>query len=240
VAELLASYMAKTTLQADIRRESAQLMLELFFVRRDAYGIETSEGWRTEKKPVTVDLILEHLNGGPCLGAHPISADNRCRWIGLDFDVEPQAIVNKALGKYPRSAVLFNHTGGRGYHIRVFFNRLIPAAHAHRLAKELAEGVQGVEFYPKQPTIGTEGFGNFMRLPLGRHRKTGQVGMLIFPKTLMEIKPCTPPVAFTFEEIIQDCEDRIQDQKGYWNCVAIDGTVGTCQEQTCPLLKRIK
>lgn len=217
-------------------RYLARRMLHLFFVRRDAYGIETPKGWITVKKPVTSDLILRHLEGGPCLGAHPIGADNRCRWIGWDADEHEKAalIVKKAVATYPRSSVLFNFTGGRGYHVRVFFNRSIPAAEAHRLARQLAEGIEGVEFFPKQPHISSEGFGNFMRLPLGRHRKTGRTSTLISPRSLLEIKPCTPPVPPTFAEIREACPDRIRDQKGYWNCTAIDGTVGYCKPQFCP------
>lgn len=211
-----------------------QRTLELFFVRRDVYGLETPDGWLTVKQPVTSAIVREHLNGGHCLGAHPIGADNRCRWIGLDFDFEPKAIVNRALQRYPRSAVLFNFTGGRGYHLRVFFNRLISATDAHRLAKELAEGLRNVEFYPKQPYISGEGFGNFMRLPLGCHRKTGRKGTLIFPRSLLEIKSCPPPVPLTFTDIKEACPDRVQDQRRGWNCTAVDGTVGYCKPQFCP------
>jgi hypothetical protein len=234
MSEALAPYFKSSKPEADEKRELARCMLQLFFVRQDVYGIETPEGWITEKKPVTIDLIIEHLNGGPCLGAHTINADNKCRWIGLDFDENAKIVVNKAYAQYPKSATLFNETGGRGYHVRIFFNRLISASEAHRLAKELAEGIQGVEFYPKQQAIGVEGFGNFMRLPLGRHRKTGGIGALIFPSSLSEIKPCEPPVPLAFAESAEDCPDRVQDQKGYWNCVAVDGTVGYCMAQLCP------
>jgi len=233
MAERLALYLAPP------KDELAERILELFFVRRDVYGVEMAQGWITVKEPVTLELVRQHLNGGPCLGAHPISANNRCRWIGWDFDTKEKAdlVYSKAVAKYPKSSVLLNSTGGRGYHIRVFFDRLIPAAVAHRLAKKLVEGLEGVEYYPKQAGIGAEGSGNFMRLPLGRHRKSSRVGVLIFPETLMEIKQCSPPVPLTFEEIVQDCPDHVQDLKGYCNCRAIDGTVGYCRPQLCPKVK---
>lgn len=223
-------------MRSEEKLELAEHILNLFFMRRDVYGVETPQGWITEKKPVTVDLILEHLNGGPCLGAHPIGADNRCRWIGWDIDNErAEAFINKVAGKYPKQAILFNFTGGgRGYHVRVFFNRLISARDANRLARELVQGFEGIEYFPRQSSISTEGFGNFMRLPLGKHGKTGRVGGLIFPQSLLEIKPCVPPVPLTFTDIKEGCPDRVQDQRGDWNCTAIDGTVGYCKPQFCP------
>jgi len=248
MAEKLAQYLAPPILEDEL----AQRMLELFFVRRDAYGLETPEGWITVKEPVTLELVRQHLNGGPCLGAHPISADNRCRWIGWDLDTKEKAdlIYSRAVERYPKKSVLLNSTGGRGYHIRVFFNRSISAADAHRLAKELVQGLEGVECYPKQTGIGAEGFGNFMRLPLGRHQKTGRIGMLIFPQTLMEIKPCAPPFPPPFKQLAEQCQHRVQeakmDDQGHivkldvYDCLFRSGTVGLCREEQCPVLLRQK
>jgi len=221
---------------AEEKHRLAEHILNLFFVRQDVYGLETEDGWLTVKQPVTLEIILHHLNGGPCLGAHPISADNRCRWIGWDIDNKrAEAFINRVAGKYSIQAILFNFTGGgRGYHVRVFFNRLISAEDSNRLAKELLQGFKGVEYFPRQISIGTEGFGNFMRLPLGRHHKTGRIGKLVRPKSIFEIKPCPPPVLLTFRDIQEACQDRVQDQRGGWNCLAIDGTVGYCKPQLCP------
>lgn len=248
VGTLMAEKLAQHS--AHPRDELAERITELFFVRLDAHGVEMLQGWITVKQPVTLELVQQHLRGGPCLGAHPISADDRCRWIGWDLDAKEKAdlVYSRAVAKYPKSSVLLNSTGGRGYHIRVFFNRSIPAADAHRLAKELTQGMEEVECYPKQASIGVEGLGNFMRLPLGRHRKTDRTGTLIFPQSLLEIKPCAPPVPPTFKQLAEQCQHRVEEAKmdnqgrvlklDVYDCLFSNGTVGSCREEQCPILLR--
>jgi len=233
-----------------LSEELAQRILDLFFVRRDAYGLETPQGWITVKQPVTLDLIHTHLSGGPCLGAHPIDQDNRCRWIGWDFDEARKAtlLYERAKAEYPSTALLLNFTGGRGCHLRAFFNRLIQAFVGCQLARQLVEEREGVEWYPKQPRISREGFGSFMRLPLGRHAKTGRVGRLIHPATLLEIKPCAPPVPSTFKLMAEQCQHRVQEARmngegrivklDTYDCLFSNGTVGSCREDQCPILLR--
>jgi len=218
----------------------AKRILELFFVRRDVYGLETAHGWITEKKPVTLELIMRHLNGEVCLASHPIDSGNRCSWIGWDVDNHKKAreLKLRVEKKYPKHALLFNFTGHRGFHLRVFFNRKIRAEDAYLLAKEMANEIQGIEYYPKQPRISSTGYGNFMRIPLGKHRKTGRVGNLIEPSSLFQIRPCTPPVSLSYEEIKEFCQHKIKDQHGNWNCIAINGTVGLCNQQLCPKILR--
>ena len=215
----------------------AELILDLFFVRKDAYGIEDENGWRTMKAPVTKILVKQHLRGGPCLGAHVTSAENQCRWMGWDTDEARLMFViyERAVKRYPRSAVLFNRTGGRGYHVRVFFERLVPSSLAYRLAYELVKDLKGVEFFPKQPSISEVGFGHFMRLPLGKHGKTGQVGLFLQPRSLFDLQPCAPrlPQEPTFDDISFLCSHRILDNLGYWNCLASNGTVGLCTKENC-------
>jgi len=227
---------------SDSEDRLAELILELFFVRRNAYGIEDENGWRTEKAPVTASLVKQHLRGGPCLAAHVINAENRCRWVGWDTDEARlmPLVYERAVKRYSKSAVLFNRTGGRGYHVRVFFERLVPSSLAHRLAHELVKDLRGVEFFPKQPSISEVGFGHFMRLPLGRHGKTGEVGLLLQPKSLLDLQPCTPrlPQEPTFEDISFLCSHRILDNLGYWNCLASNGTVGLCTKENCPRVEQ--
>jgi hypothetical protein len=38
----------------------------------------------------------------------------------------------------------------------------------------------------------------------------------------------------------RDCQYRVYDQLGDANCLAIDGTVGYCKKELCPLLTEVK
>lgn len=227
----------------------AERILELFFVRRDVYGIETGEGWRTVKEPVTAELIMRHLRGEACLGAHLIGKDGECRWIGWEVDNPSllRPLFARVKEMFPSESMLIHTSGGRSFHVKVFFNRPIKSEDAHVLAKNAVSKLQGVEFYPKQPRISETGFGNFMRIPLGRHMRSGEFGVLVQPKSLFEIKPCPPPewCVTPFKFVAEACSYRVKEcrqeprsgkivETGNFCCTYYDGTVGYCREDLCP------
>lgn len=202
----------------------------------------------TVKEPVTLEVVQRHLRGEICLGAHPVGPDGECRWIGWEADSSTmlRPILSAAKSMFPEKAMLVHSTGGRSFHVKVFFNRPIRAEDAYLLAKKVAEGAPGVEFYPKQAKVG-EGFGNFMRVPLGRHGKTGEKGALIQPKSLSEIVPCPPPdwCAPIFKFFAAECTHRVKEvrenkgnfvETGLYCCLYFDGTVGYCDEACCPII----
>jgi len=204
----------------------------------------------TVKEPVTLEVVQRHLRGEICLGAHPVGPDGECRWIGWEADSSTmlRPILSAAKSMFPEKAMLVHSTGGRSFHVKVFFNRPIRAEDAYALAKKVAESVEGVEFYPKQAKVG-EGFGNFMRIPLGRHGKTGEKGALIQPKSLSEIVPCPPPDWCTpiFKFFAMECAYRVNEirrrkgalaETGLHCCLYFDGTVGYCSENLCPIMQR--
>lgn len=230
--------------------ELARRIIDLFFVRRDVYGLETENGWITVKEPVTVELVERHLRGEVCLGAHLIGPNGECRWVGWDID-NPYAfpVFLKFFNEnFPR-ACLVHTTGGRSFHVKVFFTRPIRSEDAYKIAKSVAEklNVKGLDFFPKQPRITETGFGNFMRLPLGRHARTGEFGALVHPKSLLDIKPCPPPdwcitpfkflageCAYRVKECRMDSKSGVIIETGDFCCTYNDGTVGYCRENLCP------
>ena len=226
----------------------AERILNLFFVRRDVYGLETEDGWKTVKKPVTAKLIMGHLEGRYCLGAHPIGEKGECRWIGWEVDSAATLppLRRRVANMFPEKATLIHTTGGRSYHIKVFFKYPIRSEDAYWLARRVAEGLRGVEFFPKQPSIG-RGYGNFMRLPLGRHRKTGRIGVLIQPKSLFEVSPCEPPIPPIFSSLAEECSFRVREARmingriellDTYSCTYHDGSIGRCSQHLCPMLRR--
>jgi len=229
-------------------RELARRIIELFFIRRDVYGLETESGWKTVKKPVTINLVMGHLQGKYCLGAHPIGKKGECKWIGWEADSASLTppLISRILKSFDRRAILIHETGGRSIHVKVFFRYAIKSRDAYWLARRVAEGLRGVEFFPKQPSIG-RGYGNFMRLPLGRHRKTGRIGVLIQPKSLFEVVPCRPPAPPTFSSIAEECPFRVREARmvdgkiellDTYSCTYHDGSIGRCSQHLCPMLRR--
>ena len=226
------------------RSDVAERLLDLFFVRRDVYGLEAEDGWRTVKKPVTAGLVKGHLEGRYCLGAHPIGRNGECRWIGWEIDsatVLPP-LYTRLKAVFPESAMVIHTTGGRSYHIKVFFKCPISSEDAYRIAKRMAGDLRGVEFYPKQPGIG-RGYGNFMRLPLGRHGRTGRIGVLIRPESLFDVAPCMPPAPPVFSSLAGDCPYRVQEAwmvngrielLDEYSCTYHNGSIGRCKAELCP------
>jgi len=224
-------------------RKLARRIIELFFVRRDVYGLEAKDGWKTVKKPVTIDLVMDHLQGKYCLGAHPIGREGECKWIGWEVDTASLTppLLSRIFKLFDRRAILIHETGGRSIHVKVFFKHPIRSEDAYWLARRAAEGLRGVEFFPKQPSVG-RGYGNFMRVPLGRHRKTGRIGVLIRPRSLFEVVPCEPPVPPIFSSLAEECPFRIREARmangkiellDTYSCTYYDGTIGECGQQLC-------
>jgi len=221
----------------------------LFVNRDDAYGVETAHGWVTEKRALTKEDVERHLKGAVTIAVHAISKHNRCKWMAWDVG-SYTLLLEKAKMTYPEKSVLCDWTGGRSYHVWVFFSRPVPSQVAHSLAKEMAKGIfSGIEFFPKQPWVGETGYGNIIRLPLGKHQRKGCWGQLVHPKSLWEVEPSfIPKYQPTFQELAEQCHHRVQEAKmdsggrvvklEVYDCLFSNGTVGLCREEKCPVLLR--
>ncbi len=126
-----------------------------------------------------------------------LNRESCCNFVCIDIDIPKAAIkevdfknpdakysylknklnaVLEALSgplKVPPEAILLEETGGRGYHIWVFFTEEMQGqtavAFGEAIKKQLAFEV---EFFPKQGRLSSRRkFGNLIKLPLGLHRK---------------------------------------------------------------------
>jgi len=159
---------------------------EIFVGRTDTYARASNGGYQRVGKPLDANVLLLHRLGHIAAGIYLIRPDdNAARVIVLDIDDdEPEAVkrlVEEVLTYIPKKAIIIEKTGGRGWHIWVLFNDCVPAARLKRFGEWLLEeanpGVQ-VEVFPKQAEIAEGGFGNLVRLPLGKHPRTGNEGQL--------------------------------------------------------------
>lgn len=203
----------------------AERLFELFVARDDVYGVETSEGWRTERSRLTPKEVQGHLNGKYTLGVYPFNRKGYIKWLCIDLDYKSGEYLTIYMSKrFGKNSVIMEETGGKGTHIWAFLQPTPLWQIANKITE--MENETGVRIFPKQREWRTDIIGNFVRLPLGKHQKTGNWSRIV-KGDIWTIKPYVT------------CVHRVYDQFGDGNCLAIDGTVGYCQENLCPYnLKR--
>jgi len=119
---------------------------------------------------------------------------------------------------YPELKIMTTFSGSKGLHIYGCFGEAIDANTARSLGQiilkswgggEVFEAVKGKNFYkacsfpsmtvevfPKQSKIGSDGFGNLLRLPLGVNQKTGRESFFYDPGApITELIPVDPALA---------------------------------------------
>jgi hypothetical protein len=139
----------------------------------------------------------------------------------LDFK-GGQAVYEYMCKKFSQESTLMVDTGGKGTHI---YTILQPtplwqiANQIDQMEKELK-----IRLFPKQREWKNDIIGNFARLPLGKHHKTGNWSKII-KGDIWKVKPYVT------------CKYRIYDQYGDGNCTYSDGTIGYCQRELCPKLQ---
>lgn len=145
--------------------------------------------------PITDDAIRRHLDGAETMAIYQLAKDNTVKWACIDVDIrkskevltDEQVQERERLAKEQTLAVaktLYNNigkkfvvenSGGRGYHIWIFFDPFVQARHALALLSYIDLQTPTVpeiarEIFPKQTSM--MGYGNMVKMPLGRHRKT--------------------------------------------------------------------
>lgn len=179
--------------------------LKYFINRKDAWGQydESCKGF-TAKGEITEELLDKHIKGEITIGLHSTNnITNTCKWGAMDFDDE-MANENQEVKKQQ-----FNHadvcydilltdynirgwiedSGRKGYHV-VFKCRETDASYLYNLLNEVRAKAEdkvghtiGGENYPKQPWISIEGYGNWIKMPLGIHPKTKKRMLVVASKT---------------------------------------------------------
>jgi hypothetical protein len=164
--------------ETELSPELVRAYADTFIPRYDLYPIQLRDGrYVTVKKPLELSLVYRHLRGALTLGAYALSPTSMARWICLDADDEPgwQGLMAMAGALSIPRVPAYLELSRRGGHLWLFFEQPVPGGDARRFGQQLLRdfGVTGVELYPKQDALRT-GPGSLVRLPLGRHRLTGQ------------------------------------------------------------------
>ena len=159
-------------------------------VRTDVTAVKKSDGSRWTSQPLTRERLAQHVNGGPARGVCPIKAGESVTMVALlDFDShkgevsweEMSAVVARVVDVleivHGMRPILFRSSGGRGVHVYLLWSEPQDAYSVREFLRGvLADagfrvGTRGVvhgevEAFPKQNSVGSDGFGNQFILPL--------------------------------------------------------------------------
>jgi hypothetical protein len=146
----------------------------LFDGRRDCYGYGKG---LCRKRPVTEQLMAEHLAGEGAIGIYPLTPDGLCHWacVDLDYPDEPEA------GRWAKALVLYEalrrlgaepfieKSKSKGYHAWLFFREPVEASWARSLMRRaLADAglPADTEIFPRHDRLSDEvPFSGYVNLP---------------------------------------------------------------------------
>lgn len=150
--------------------------------------IKCSECSYSKWRPLTDQVIHDHLTGKHMIGVYPLLKDETCHFLAIDFDKatwreDALSFINTCR-QFSIPAILERSQSGNGAHVWIFFSEPTPARIARSLGTGLltqtmqARHVLSLDSYdrlfPSQDTLPKGGFGNLIALPLqGDRRKLG-------------------------------------------------------------------
>lgn len=131
-------------------------------------------------KPLTLDVLRDHLEGKQTIGLYPLLPDNSSWFIAADFDKKnwyDDAIRFVATCReHQLPAYLERSKSGKGAHVWLFFTDNYPAYKSRAIMLKLLNltfNSLGVDddlsfdrLFPNQDTLTKDGFGNLVALPL--------------------------------------------------------------------------
>ncbi|MGF1761134.1 DEAD/DEAH box helicase [Photobacterium sagamiensis] len=131
-------------------------------------------------KLLNQDAIYSHLSGQQTVGLYPMTEDNHCWLLAVDFDKkdwqEASIAYARACKQHQIDCLLERSRSGNGAHVWIFFERTIPAKAARQLGFYLLDqamhlhGVLSFDSYdrlfPNQDILPVAGIGNLIALPL--------------------------------------------------------------------------
>jgi len=173
------------------------IFLNYFKGREDYFASQTDEGYQPIKKPLSEQFLEEHFQGFITFGIYVLTKSSQCNFICIDIDIPKGQLTDIEFEdpekKYEHlkdkliilqkniieklnignNAILFEDTGGRGYHIWIFFEEAIQGKDARKLHYIIKKGIKlDFEFFPKQSNLNEKrNYGNLIKLPLGIHQK---------------------------------------------------------------------
>jgi len=178
------------------RADTVSSLHKFFVSRDDCYCLQVKRGYVKVDAPLTDDVLEQHVRGKLTVGSYQLTVDNHVKWLCFDLDpeklVDPKQTARKILNvcfeekeeadgkKRPRvwrRAVLLEASRhpDPSFHVWILFQPPVHAEVAHYLGIRLLDlaglNPKQVELFPKQSMLSADRpFGNFVKLPLGKHQ----------------------------------------------------------------------
>lgn len=186
-----------------------EALKNLFVNRTECYCLQLKQGYTKVAEPLTDAVLEQHLAGQVTVGSYQLDKDSLVKWTCFDLDPEklsdPKAIAKQIINVLlemkketdkdgvvtekprvsPNCIVLeASRYPDPSYHIWLLFLNPVKAKVARWLALrtlELAKlNPKLIEVFPKQEEITLEKpFGNFVKLPFGKHQVAGKWSRLL-------------------------------------------------------------
>lgn len=167
-----------------------ELYKRLFVHRTDVFAEQSSNGsYFPHKVPITDFDLEEHLGGVASYGTYVIRpSDQTVKYVVFDLDTYDQgqletlteavaALLNTKEPHLPPDllrSVLLEDSGGKGYHVWLFLDSPLTASVVRRWLERDFHFPHSLEVFPKQDSVEDGGYGNLVKLPLGKHGRTGR------------------------------------------------------------------
>jgi hypothetical protein len=181
----------------NVNEKDKLIFLNFFKGREDYFALQTDDGYEPINQPLSEHFLEKHFKGFVTFGIYVLTKSSQCNFVCIDIDIPKGQLTDiefedqekkyehlkdkliifqkNIIGKLNigNNAILFEDTGGRGYHIWIFFDEAIPGKDARKLYHIIKTGINlDFEFFPKQSNLTEKrNYGNLIKLPLGIHQK---------------------------------------------------------------------
>ncbi|MHA2093039.1 MAG: TOTE conflict system archaeo-eukaryotic primase domain-containing protein [Candidatus Hodarchaeales archaeon] len=180
---------------------NVKILRKLFVNRDDVYAVQMDDGTYTKVEAALTDRLLkDHLQGKKTIGVYQLNRDNKVIGACLDIDinkniwsnlkfkyddwkpkVEEQIDNIKEKLRQRDITGYVENSGFKGAHVWLFFEQPVAAKTVRDMMDTIFKNLKlvdenniHIEFFPKQITLGKDGFGNLIKVPLGLHQKSGK------------------------------------------------------------------
>lgn len=170
----------------------AEQLRRLFINRTDQYATQlVTGGYSVIRSPLQPIHVLDHLNGIRTIGTYT-THEGMVKYLCVDIDTmdialafSAQEIVWRYLPRASPSVIEFS--GSKGYHVWFFFESQ-PSEHVYsflynvflpKFIEENPAATGKVDLFPRQASVSNGGYGNLVKLPLGKHQKSGAFSELV-------------------------------------------------------------